>query len=86
MMKHGDIEFMFQEIESIKEDIGDFFNSIGASASFYMKLDDVDTFFSKLPKDVEILKELHTTWYGMKEFYIKDCNGYILGFASQVAS
>ncbi len=21
------------------------------------------------------------TWYGMKEFYVKDINGYILGFA-----
>ncbi|MFV9632027.1 MAG: hypothetical protein ACNYWM_13310 [Methanosarcinales archaeon] len=23
-------------------------------------------------------KELETAWYGMQEFYIKDCNGYIL--------
>jgi hypothetical protein len=28
-------------------------------------------------------KELETTWYGMREFYIKDCNGYILGFAER---
>lgn len=36
-----------------------------------------------LKKKVEIAKELSTTWYGMNEFYIRDNNGYILGFAEQ---
>jgi hypothetical protein len=30
------------------------------------------------------LKPVYTTWYGQKEFYIKDINGYILGFSSKV--
>ncbi len=29
------------------------------------------------------LTELKTTWYGMQEFYLKDFNGYILGFAEK---
>ena len=32
-----------------------------------------------------MVKELSTTWYGMKEFYIYDNNGYVLGFAEQKA-
>ena len=32
---------------------------------------------------VIIYKEIETTWYGQKEFYIKDLNGYILGFTSK---
>ena len=86
MMKNGGVELMFQEVASFKEDIGDVFDKVGASASFYMKMDDVDGFYKKLAGKVEIVKELHITWYGMQEFYIKDCNGYILGFASQVKS
>ncbi len=31
----------------------------------------------------EVVKDLETVWYGMQEFYIKDCNGYILGFAER---
>lgn len=30
-----------------------------------------------------MVKELSTTWYGMNEFYIRDNNGYVLGFAEQ---
>ncbi|EKB58258.1 hypothetical protein HMPREF9700_02066 [Bergeyella zoohelcum CCUG 30536] len=29
------------------------------------------------------ITELKTTWYGMQEFYLKDLNGYILGFAEK---
>lgn len=86
MMKNGGAELMLQEVASFKEDIGDFFNEVGASASLYIKVDDVDGFYEKLAANVEIVKELHVTWYGMREFYIKDCNGYILGFATQDVS
>jgi hypothetical protein len=27
--------------------------------------------------------EMQLTWYGVKEFYVKDNNGYILGFAEE---
>ena len=85
-LKSGDAEVMIQEIGSIKEDVGDFFDKIGASVSLYMRMEDVDGFYEKLSGKVEVVKELETTWYGMREFYIKDNNGYILAFASQVQS
>ena len=28
------------------------------------------------------MKEIDTTWYGQREFYVRDCNGYILAFAT----
>ncbi len=37
----------------------------------------------ELKSKAEIVKELGTAWYGMQEFYINDCNGYILGFAER---
>ena len=86
MMKHGGVELMLQEKESLREDVGDFFDKIGASVYFYMRVDDVDEFYEKMIENVEIVKDIDTTWYGMREFYIRDCNGYELGFASQIAS
>lgn len=39
---------------------------------------------SDLAKLYEVeTKRITTTWYGQREFYIKDINGYILGFASK---
>ncbi len=32
------------------------------------------------------VKDIDTTKHGMREFYIQDCDGYILGFATQLTS
>ncbi|MFA5087639.1 MAG: VOC family protein [Candidatus Omnitrophota bacterium] len=57
---------------------------IGASATFYFDVDNVQELYDSCKgKGVEIVKDLYTAWYGMKEFYARDCNGYILGFAEQ---
>jgi uncharacterized glyoxalase superfamily protein PhnB len=84
LIKKGDISLMLQEESSMKEDIGSFFEGIGASITLYIEVDDVDILYEKVKENVEILKPVYTTWYGQKEFYIKDINGYILGFSSKV--
>jgi uncharacterized glyoxalase superfamily protein PhnB len=84
LIKKGDVSLMLQEENSMKEDIGNFFKEIGASITLYIEVDDVDTLYEKVKENVEILKPVYTTWYGQKEFYIKDINGYILGFSSKV--
>lgn len=84
LIKKGDISLMLQEENSMKEDIGNFFEGIGASITLYIEVDDVDILYEKVKENVEILKPVYTTWYGQKEFYIKDINGYILGFSSKV--
>ena len=37
--------------------------------------------YEKVKDSVQIQKEIETTWYVAEEFYIRDCNGYILGFS-----
>lgn len=82
MMKHGAVEIMFQARESLSEDITVFRGaSVGASVSFYFEVENIQEHYEKLSGKVDIVKDINTTWYGMREFYIKDCNGYILGFA-----
>ncbi len=84
LVKNGNVEFQFQAEKSLKEDISIFEDTmIGASASFYININNIDDFYNLVKEKVEIVKELETTWYGMNEFYIRDNNGYVLGFAEQ---
>ena len=84
MMKSGNVEIMFQAKESLSEDIPTFQGvKIGASVSFYFEIDNIDAFYEDVGEKVEVVKRIHTVWYGMREFYIRDCNGYILGFSQQ---
>jgi uncharacterized glyoxalase superfamily protein PhnB len=89
MIKSGDIEIMFQEKNDFKNDIGSFFDEIGSSSTIYINMDNVEilnSLYIKLQNSknkIEIYKKIETTWYGQREFYIKDINGYILGFASR---
>ncbi|HEX5330918.1 VOC family protein [Sulfuricurvum sp.] len=84
MVQSGGVEIMLQQDESLREDVGDFFTDIGASVTFYIRVDDVDGWYETIAPKVEIIKPIETTWYGMREFYIRDVNGYVLAFAKQV--
>ncbi|MCS5422240.1 MULTISPECIES: VOC family protein [Psychrilyobacter] len=56
---------------------------IGGSVSFYIDVDDVNEIYSSVKDRADIVIDLRTAWYGMEEFYMRDCNGYILGFAEK---
>jgi uncharacterized glyoxalase superfamily protein PhnB len=84
MMKKDSIELMFQRSDSFNEDILlDAQTSIGASVSFYMEGKEIESFYTELKNRNLAVSELKLTWYGIKEFYLKDNNGYILGFAEE---
>jgi len=79
------VEMMFQRTESFKRDVlfaKDL--SISASVSFYMEIEGVDSFYEHIKNKGLNPTELKTAWYGMREFYLTDNNGYILGFAEKV--
>ena len=84
MMIRDGVELMFQRTDSIDEDIPPLKGvTQGASVSFYMEVEDVEALYQDMELKTDVVIELKTAWYGMKEFYIKDCNGYILGFAEK---
>lgn len=83
MIKKEGVSIMLQSIESLKEDVGVFFDNIGASLTLYIEVENVDELYLKIKDKVNIYKEIDTTWYGQREFYIKDINGYILGFSGK---
>lgn len=84
MMQKDNVELMFQRSDSFKNDV--IFSKelpIGASVSFYMDIEGIKEFYETLKGKKLQITELKTTWYGMQEFYLKDLNGYILGFAEK---
>ena len=84
MVSKDDVYIMFLKSDSFKKDIPELEDiSQGASVLFYIDVEDIDEVYKNLKTRTEITKELETTWYGMREFYIKDCNGYVLGFAER---
>ena len=85
MLKCGNIEIMFQAKDSLAGDMPVFKDrEVGGSLTFYIEVENIAALYSKLKEKVSVIKELHTTFYGMREFYIQDCNGYILGFAEPI--
>jgi len=84
MVSKDDVCVMFLQSNDFNNDIPELANiSQGASVLFYIDLEGIDELYEEIKSQVEITKDLETTWYGMREFYIKDCNGYILGFAEK---
>ena len=61
------------------------YEKIGFTGSFYFEVDDVDLLWEQLRNQVEIVYELETFDWGMKEFAIKDTNGYILQFGQNIS-
>lgn len=85
MVSRDEIFLMFMRKDVYEEDVPALKGAhISASATFYCDVENIGELYNVYKENgVEITKDLSTTWYGMKEFYIKDCNGYILGFAEQ---
>ncbi|MGE8049382.1 VOC family protein [Pseudomonas monteilii] len=55
--------------------------STGSSATFYFHVADVSQYFERVKGLAEIAWPLQDMSYGMREFGVRDCNGYYLAFA-----
>jgi uncharacterized glyoxalase superfamily protein PhnB len=82
MVKRDDVELMFQSRPSLTGEIPSLQGAeIGASLSFYTEVSDVEDLYRRLHDKVEIVQDLHTTFYNTKEFSFRDCKGYILALS-----
>jgi uncharacterized glyoxalase superfamily protein PhnB len=73
---------MFQSRQSLSENVPALTGSpIGASQTFYIEVTSINDLYEQLRDKVEIVVELHTTFYGTQEIYFRDINGYILSFS-----
>ena len=54
-------------------------------ADLYLEVEGVDALFASLPADVVVQEGLHDTFYGMREFIVRDNNGFWLTFGEPIA-
>ena len=66
-------------------------NSGGQSSSafrrefdLYTHVEDVEGLRSRLDGKAEVIEDLHDTFYGMREFIIRDCNGFWITFGQPI--
>jgi len=76
------VQLMFQSRTSLSENVPALAGSpIGASQTFFIEVTGIQQLYEQLRQHVEIVVDLHDTFYGTREFYFRDLNGYILSFA-----
>ena len=79
-LRAGDSELMLQERTSLAEDAPMVTPDTTPSGTFtlYFRVDDVDAIVGRIPESHEVVKPLQLTWYGMKEIWVRDPDGYVV--------
>lgn len=60
------------------------YNGPQFTGSLYLRTTDVDSWWNALKDKANVYYNLENFEYGMREFAIKDCNGYILQFGQDI--
>lgn len=82
LLKRGETELMFQARHGLHEALPGLPPAAGPHAvTFYIGVPDVEAFFAQVQARVQVVRPLHDTPYGTREFSIEDCNGFVLTFA-----
>jgi len=84
LLKKGNVQLMFEAQRSIIKELPAFKDMpIGGSLLLYIDVDEVQKFYEQIKQQVDVLREPHGTFYGAREFAIRDINGYVLLFAER---
>lgn len=82
LVKHDEVEVMFQARASLTEEVPMLKDKpLGGALTFFINTDDVEALYEQIHARVTIVQDLHDTFYGTREFAMQDCNGFILTFA-----
>lgn len=80
----GTVEVMVQRRDSIGEELPGFAQRpTGGGFTLYVQVDDLDAMFERLENELTTVKDLHTTFYGMREWYVSDPDGVVVCLAQQ---
>lgn len=84
ILKKGDSEIMLQTRESIKKDAQAASQAILAMTScLYIEVDSFTEALDRI-KGAEVLVPQRDTFYGMREIYVRDPGGQVVGFAARI--
>jgi uncharacterized glyoxalase superfamily protein PhnB len=75
---------MFQHQQSLAEEFDQFSAMpVAASATFYLEVEKLDELVANLGDDIDIVLPERITFYGMREIWIRDNNGYVITLAQK---
>jgi uncharacterized glyoxalase superfamily protein PhnB len=84
ILKQGDSEIMLQTRESMKKDVSAASQAmLSMTSCLYIE---VDSFTDALQRvqSAEVLVPQRDTFYGMREIYVREPEGQIVGFAARI--
>ena len=85
MLRCGEVQLMFESRKSLSKVIPLFKDKeIGGSLIIYIELSNIKSLYYRIKEKVKIIRDMYATDYGMLEFIIQDCNGFVLVFAEWV--
>jgi uncharacterized glyoxalase superfamily protein PhnB len=84
-LKKGDVEIMIQQEDNMKADLPEIrHEKPGGGFTLFITMSGVDEFYKYLYTTADVVDQIKDTYYGMREFTIRDINGYYLTFAEQI--
>jgi uncharacterized glyoxalase superfamily protein PhnB len=84
ILKKGDSEIMLQTRESIKKDASAASTAVLTMTScLYIEVDSFSEALDRI-KGAEVLVPQRDTFYGMREIYVREPQGQIVGFAARI--
>jgi catechol 2,3-dioxygenase-like lactoylglutathione lyase family enzyme len=85
MLARDGVTLMFQRRASLAAEIPAFADApVGGALTFYTEVNGVEALHAQLGGRVEIVQDLHDTFYGTREFCFRDCNGYLISFSESL--
>lgn len=86
MVMRDSVTMMFQSLDSLQHDLPTLkITAKGSLGTFYLKVKGLDQLFALAKTNrLEMAVDMRTTFYGAREFAIKDPDGYFLMFAEDV--
>jgi len=81
MVTNNKVTFMFQTFQSLGDTLPMVSRQDGGSLLFYIKIQNIRSFFDSIKDKVTVINGLQKTFYGATEFSITDPNNYLLTFA-----
>ena len=85
MLKLDNVTIMLQSRKGYVEALPEYKDQeIGGTIFLYFEVADLNKIYDRVKKaNAEIVVDINTTFYGTREFTMKDCDGYLLIFAEE---
>lgn len=87
IMSKDEFNLMVQERTNFIEEYPSLgIEKVQPSVSLYIQVDNLEELYLELKSKHKLLLDMHTTFYGLKEFAIVDNSGYVLTFTEFIAN